>query len=184
MPLLVTLLAAAWFLQPWSVATEIDYVNGAEATEQQQVYSPANTQFRVSRMENMELAEEARARASLSTPAPTPTPTPEPTPAPTPAPKPVSASSLSSAQVQALVCSYGWPCEQALSVMWCESGGRASAIGRGVNYGLFQINQVHARHIAGFWDAWMDPAANTKWAFDLWSRSGWRPWACRYAALR
>jgi len=77
------------------------------------------------------------------------------------------------------VCTYGWSCEQALRVMWCESGGKPWTIGRGVNYGLFQVNQIHARRIPDFWTAWMDAAKNTHWAYALWARQGWKPWACK-----
>ncbi len=82
-------------------------------------------------------------------------------------------------QIEGLVCTYGWPCEQALRVMWCESGGKPYAIGRGANYGLFQINQVHAPRIPDFSTAWMDPAKNIEWAYALWARQGWKPWACK-----
>jgi hypothetical protein len=87
-------------------------------------------------------------------------------------------------EIEALVCTYAWPCGEALKVMWCESGGRPWVIGRGVNYGLFQMNQVHARNIGDFWTSWMEPAKNIEWAYSLWARAGWRPWGCRHAATR
>jgi hypothetical protein len=87
-------------------------------------------------------------------------------------------SALASQEIQSAVCSYAWPCEQALAVMWCESGGTPTAVG-GANYGLFQINQIHARRIADFWSAWMDPASNIEWAYQLWARQGWKPWGCK-----
>jgi hypothetical protein len=77
-----------------------------------------------------------------------------------------------------MVCSYSWDCVTALNVMWCESGGRPNAIGGGANYGLFQINGVHARKYPNFWETWMDPATNISWAYSIWSASGWRPWGC------
>jgi hypothetical protein len=63
--------------------------------------------------------------------------------------------------------------------MWCESGGQPWAIGRGSNYGLFQLNQVHARRLADFWVSWMDPATNIAWAYNLWAMQGWKPWGCK-----
>lgn len=87
--------------------------------------------------------------------------------------------------LEALVCSYPWPCDEALAVARCESGvnaaGRldgAAAVG-GSSYGLFQINAIHAYRWPEFWDGWMDPAKNTDWAFQLWSEQGWIPWSCR-----
>ncbi len=103
-------------------------------------------------------------------PAPTPTPSPPSIP-PTPPPTPEA--------IQALVCAYPWDCATALRVMWCESGGRPTSVGRGRNYGLFQMNAIHARHISDFWTSWMDPARNSQWAYELWTRQGWRPWGCR-----
>lgn len=87
--------------------------------------------------------------------------------------------------LEALVCSYPWPCAEALAVARCESGvdaaGRlngTAAVG-GSSYGLFQINAVHAYRWPEFWDEWMDPTKNTDWAFQLWSEQGWSPWTCR-----
>lgn len=87
--------------------------------------------------------------------------------------------------LEALICSYSWPCAEALAVARCESGvdaaGRlagTAAVG-GSSYGLFQINAVHAYRWPQFWDEWMDPTKNTEWAFQLWSEQGWSPWTCR-----
>jgi hypothetical protein len=52
----------------------------------------------------------------------------------------------------------------------------------GANFGLFQINAVHAHRWADFYEAWMDPAKNAQWAYEIWSQSGWYPWDCRWAA--
>jgi hypothetical protein len=88
--------------------------------------------------------------------------------------------------LEALVCSYSWPCQEALAVARCESGvdsaGRLDGIfaaSSRSSYGLFQINSVHARRFPEFWESWMDPAKNTAWAFQIWSEQGWRPWSCR-----
>ena len=78
-----------------------------------------------------------------------------------------------------------WPCDQAIAVASCESGtdryGRLDGnwATNGNNYGLFQINGIHADLWPDFYTSWMDPVKNTEWAFELWSVSGWRPWSCR-----
>lgn len=129
--------------------------------------------------------------------APTPAPTPAETPAPTPEPAPVvveaPAPTPAVAQVieypagslEAIVCSMPWPCEEAVSVARCESGTDSSGnldgnwATNGNNYGLFQINSIHASRWSDYWDNWMDPVRNTQFAFDIWSESGWRPWHCQ-----
>jgi len=78
-----------------------------------------------------------------------------------------------------MVCAYSWNCTEALKVMWCESGGRPTAIGGGANYGLFQINQIHAKKFPGFWELWSDPASNIAWAHQIWSGRGWAAWGCK-----
>jgi hypothetical protein len=80
--------------------------------------------------------------------------------------------------IERLVCSYSWPCVEALNVMWCESGGKPNAIGGGSNYGLFQLNQIWASRWPDFWESWPVPSWNVERAFTLYSESGWRPWAC------
>lgn len=80
-----------------------------------------------------------------------------------------------------LVCSYAWPCDQAMRVMLCESRGNPLANGAG-NRGLFQINSVHARRVGGDLEALFDPEVNVAVAFQIWSEQGWRPWGCRLAA--
>jgi hypothetical protein len=131
-------------------------------------------------MERQDARSYGLARKTLPPPAaPTPAPTPVPTPAPIafvappPPPPPVP-----TAGIEGLICSYAWNCQEALSVARCESGLRPDAIG-GSNYGLFQMNQVHANRFPGFWELWSDPVSNASWAFQLWSASGWRPWGCR-----
>lgn len=86
---------------------------------------------------------------------------------------------LPSEEAQKLICSYSWPCDEALRVKWCESRQRWDTIGAGANYGGFQINSIHARRFPSFWDSWMDPVKNTAWAFELWAEQGWKPWGCR-----
>jgi soluble lytic murein transglycosylase-like protein len=80
---------------------------------------------------------------------------------------------------RALVARYPWPVGEALSVLRCESGGDATAYRSG-NYGLFQINAIHAWRVAGNLRALFDPETNVRVAFDIWrDNAGWRPWACK-----
>jgi Lysozyme like domain len=102
---------------------------------------------------------------------------PQPTAAPA---EPIHASGF-----EAIVCSEPWPCGEAIAVAACESG--TDANGRldgnwatnGGNYGLYQINAIHAGNWPDFWENWMNPERNAEWAFELWSHEGWAPWgAC------
>ena len=78
--------------------------------------------------------------------------------------------------VHSLVCTYDWPCHQALAVMRCESTDNPHAYAAG-NYGLFQINAIHARRVRGGLDALYDPRENVRVAHEIWREQGWRPWA-------
>jgi hypothetical protein len=99
-------------------------------------------------------------------------------PLPSPAPAPVGA-------IRELICSYGWDCAEALGVVYgnarCphgESTGNPNAFNAG-NYGLFQINAVHAAKVGGPLEWLFDPAVNVRVAYEIWSDQGWGPWACR-----
>jgi hypothetical protein len=183
LPLISALLLAVWIIHPWNAIDTSPSGHGPTAPALTRESAPEERAF---------VLERGAAARIVVTPSPTPSPTPAPTASPAPAPPPTPAppppqpvvtpapgSPLSAEQIQALVCSYAWPCDEALRVMWCESGGRPSAIGRGANYGLFQMNQVHARRIPEFWTSWMDPVKNIEWAYQLWLRQGWRPWGCK-----
>ena len=80
--------------------------------------------------------------------------------------------------IEQWICTYNWDCRTALRVLYCESGADPNAIGRGSNYGLYQINAVHASHWAGFWEHWFEPAWNIALAYEIWTVRGWSPWAC------
>lgn len=81
-------------------------------------------------------------------------------------------------QWRGLVSAYGWSIDEALAVMDCESRGQPNATG-GANYGLFQINAVHAARVGGDLQALYDPATNIRVAYEIWSDQGWAPWACK-----
>ena len=174
LPLLTALLLAIWVLHPWAAIAQGEYLDQPNQSPPaaSSVYSPAAAETAIVRQEQRDQPSPTPA------PPPTPAPAPEPTPAP-PTPTAAPFPQLSRAEIETLVCTYPWPCEQALKVMWCESGGKPWAIGRGANYGLFQINVVHARRIPDCWTAWMNAARNIEWGYALWARQGWKPWACR-----
>jgi hypothetical protein len=126
--------------------------------------------------------------SAAPTPARTVAPTPAPTPAPAAAPVAVAGAAATPAPadgLEAIICSKAWPCGEAIAVASCESGtgdnGRLDGnwATNGNNYGLFQINGIHADLWPDFYTAWMDPVKNTEWAFEIWSASGWRPWSCQ-----
>jgi len=185
--LIPALLLAAWLLQPWAYA---DVPGDALFAHARAAANVSQTGPLVTDDPDILYLKALRTRATLAEgrsgepglEPPPPAPAPAQTPAPSPAPVPAQ---LPPDGLEALVCSYPWPCEEALAVARCESGvdrsGRLDgAFARsGSNYGLFQINAIHAWRWAGFWTSWMDPAQNAQWAFELWSEQGWRPWACR-----
>ncbi len=172
-PLLAAFLLAAWLIQPWAY---IDAPGGSAAS-----IPPAAARFAEAlpaRDDDVKPLKDLKAatRAAPGTPEETAVLSaslPPAQPLATIAPlKPTDA-------LEDLICSYPWPCEEALHVKWCESRANWNTIGSGANYGGFQINAVHARRFPDFWESWMDPAKNTAWAFQIWSEQGWRPWACK-----
>src|SRR5262245_47341995 len=89
----------------------------------------------------------------------------------------------------AIRTSFGPIADQAMRVANCESGLNPGAVSRGGgNWGLFQINTVHAgtfQSVTGrsFYDDALDPYANAQFAAWLYNNSGgWGPWTCRWAA--
>jgi len=88
------------------------------------------------------------------------------------------AASSPAQQWEPLVAQYPWPVAEALSVLRCESEGDAAAYRDG-NYGLFQINSIHAWRVGGDLAALFDPTTNVRVAFEVWrDNAGWGPWAC------
>jgi len=81
--------------------------------------------------------------------------------------------------IEAIICSYPWPCHEALAVAWCESRFDPQAIG-GDNYGLFQVNAVHAGRVRGDLRSLLEPHTNTRVAYAIYiDNAGWGPWACQ-----
>ena len=79
-----------------------------------------------------------------------------------------------------LVCSFDWPCEKAIRVMFCESRYDPQAYSQG-NYGLYQINAIHRARVGGDLQSLYTPSVNIAVAYAIWSEQGWRPWGCRSA---
>lgn len=85
--------------------------------------------------------------------------------------------------IEAILCSYDWPCWKALDVGYCESGPDLIA---GYNAhgaaGTMQLMPVHAHRFAArgwnFYDDALDPVKNIAIAYELWLEQGWWPWAC------
>jgi hypothetical protein len=141
-------------------------------------------------MVSAQLAPPAAPAADVAVAAAPPAEVPAPEPPPEPEPEPVVEAAVPvfvppEGGLEAIVCAMPWPCDEAIAVASCESGldsnGRLDGnwATNGSDYGLFQIRYIHAWRWADFYDAWMDPNRNTQWAFEIWSESGWRPWACR-----
>ncbi len=87
--------------------------------------------------------------------------------------------------IPCLNCSYSWDCAEAIGVVygnwrcrWGESSGNPSAYHAG-NYGLYQINSVHAARVDYALERLFDAATNIAVAHALWLERGWQPWACR-----
>jgi hypothetical protein len=171
------LVLAVWVFHPWAAVAHADILHRDNPVPRVQNASSVRS------VADASLARQERLDAPAPVPTPAPAPAPEPTPEPaqppTPAATPIPVSAMSKSEIEALVCTYPWPCAEALKVLWCESGGKPWAIGRGSNYGLFQINQVHGRRFSNFWNTWMDPAKNIEWAYSIWARQGWKPWGCK-----
>lgn len=103
----------------------------------------------------------------------TPTPTETPTAVPTAAPEPTAVPVLSIAD---LICSYSWPCSEALTVARCESGLNPNAYNSSSGAsGLFQLLiPLHSWRFAGA--SPFDPVANVRAAYGLWLERWWQPW--------
>ena len=94
-------------------------------------------------------------------------------------------TNLSPAQIDHLMRLVGWTDNQqirtGIAVAMAESGGNPDATNHNTNgstdYGLWQINSVHASLLAG--KDWRDPVANTQMAYQVWKAAGgsWTPWS-------
>ena len=81
--------------------------------------------------------------------------------------------------IEQIVCSFAWPCGQALSVMWCESKNDPNAISPYGHRGLFQLATGWATNNSDYWTRWMEPAWNIALAYHVWTVQGYGAWSCR-----
>lgn len=81
--------------------------------------------------------------------------------------------------IEGLICSYPWPCEQALAVAWCESRYDPAAYNPSGASGLFQIIPYWHSWRLGPGESLFDPAVNVRVAYELYAEQGWRPWVCQ-----
>jgi hypothetical protein len=82
--------------------------------------------------------------------------------------------------IEELLCSKPWDCGTIIRIARCESNFRPDAVGAG-SYGLLQVYApVWAGFFQGFWETWMNPAANVEMAWVIYQRAGYsfRPWSC------
>lgn len=112
----------------------------------------------------------------------TPTPTPEAVTeaAPPEAPPIYVAPVYAPGSIEAIVCAYDWPCNEALAIVDCETGGKfnADAYNPSGASGWFQM-------MMPLWAGLMDgdpfdPYVNTLAAYRLYVQSGrsWYHWSC------
>jgi len=78
-----------------------------------------------------------------------------------------------------IICSFSWPCWEAISVATCESGLNPYAENPSGAQGLFQMmRQFHTWRYHG--GNWFDPMTNARAAYSLWAESGtWYHWVCK-----
>jgi hypothetical protein len=85
--------------------------------------------------------------------------------------------------IEALICSLPWPCEEAIAVARCESGLDPGAIdATGENFGQFQLNRATWEPYFGpeRWARVLDARSNLEMAYEVYERGGgWGPWACK-----
>ena len=84
---------------------------------------------------------------------------------------------MGSVHVAALIAAYPWPQEQAIAVARCENRELdPSIISDSEDYGIFQINAVHAARVAGDLTRLLIAEVNVRVAYEIWSEEGWEPW--------
>ena len=84
---------------------------------------------------------------------------------------------VGSVHAAALISGYPWPQEQAIAVARCENRELdPSIISDTGDYGIFQINEVHAARVAGDLSRLLIAEVNVRVAYEIWSEEGWVPW--------
>ena len=87
--------------------------------------------------------------------------------------------------IEAIICSYDWPCEEAKKIAFCESSMRPGIISKpntnGTrDHGLFQINDgAWKQAFYNRWDRILELEMNVELAYHIWELYGWSPWTCK-----
>ena len=80
-------------------------------------------------------------------------------------------------RLAALISAYPWPYAEALAVARCENRELdPSIISDSGDYGIFQINEVHAGRVDGYLTRLLIAEVNVRVAYEIWSEEGWGPW--------
>ena len=80
---------------------------------------------------------------------------------------------LSLAEVEALVCTFDWPCATAVCIAWAESEGEWWAESETDDHGLMQLNRPTYERVFGErWAGVYEPARNVELAYEVFERWG------------
>ena len=76
-------------------------------------------------------------------------------------------------RIAALIAAYPWPYAEAIAVARCENRNLDPAIISPTgDYGIFQINEVHAGRVGGDLTRLLIPEVNVRVAYEIYSESG------------
>lgn len=88
-------------------------------------------------------------------------------------------------EIEAAICSYSWPCDEAKKIAFCESSNRVDIISKPNSngtrdFGLFQINSGAwgPEAFGERWDQVLELETNVELAFHIWTIYQWSPWVC------
>ena len=90
--------------------------------------------------------------------------------------------------IEAIICSYDWPCEEAKKIAFCESSNRVDIVSEpnrnGTrDYGLMQINSGAwgPKVFGDRWDRVLELETNVAMAWHIYQTAGnsWQPWTCK-----
>ena len=88
-------------------------------------------------------------------------------------------------EIEAVICSYDWNCEDAKKIAFCESSMRPGITSKPNSngtrdHGLFQINDgAWKQAFYNRWDQVLELEMNVKLANEIWKLYGWSPWVCK-----
>jgi soluble lytic murein transglycosylase-like protein len=65
-------------------------------------------------------------------------------------------------------------------VAYCESRFDPAAVSPdGANFGVMQVNKIHAAKVGGDLALLLEPKINLEVAHQIWLDQGWKPWSCK-----